>query len=136
MLMREKTDVGVAVASLERGAGFYSCIHVQHIGGLVAVSESEISAVFLDAVIGIVFLMKKTIQPLLNWNVHGRRRRLHIYSFKGNIWMLLKSKKLTRNRAQTALLRVEKRLMEGFEKIICRFYLCERILQSRPHVRR
>jgi len=37
------------------------------------------SGCVLDVVNGIVFLMKETVQPLCNWNIHGRRRRLRIY---------------------------------------------------------
>jgi len=94
MLMKEKTDVGVAIASLQRGAGSCRCSHGQHWRSYSGVQVRNFSCA-LDIVNGIVFLMKKSVQPLLNWNVHGRRRRLRIYSIKVTAWMLLNSERLS-----------------------------------------
>ena len=67
-----------------------------NIEALIAVSESEISAAFwiLFFVTGMVLLMKKTVQPLLNGNVHGRRRHLRIYFIKGNVMDVVEVRKV------------------------------------------
>jgi len=86
--MIEKTVV--AVASFQRGAGSLRS-HGQRWSSYSGVRD--IGCV-LDFVTGMVFLMKKTVQPLLNGNVHGRRRHLRIYSIKGNVSDVVEARKV------------------------------------------
>ena len=92
ILMIEKTDV--AVASFERAAG--SCLRMQPWSTLEVYSSVRIQDIgfVLDFVNGMVLLMKKTVQPLLNGNVHGRRRHLRIYFIEGNVMDVVEVRKV------------------------------------------